>query len=576
MGEYMRDDQFSREYMRHLIDEVLSGRMTRRQLLVRASVLGLSASAVGSLLAACGSSTSPSAIATASNTPKAGGTMVFAWDSEPQSLDPAIGWNLIDVQIIRALFEGLYTYVPKPGEAGTELIPNIAAAMPAITNGGKTYTIRIKPGVMFQAPVSREVTAEDFKYSFERMMKLPTAPGTYFYTNIVGATDYQQGKAAHVSGYRAFDRSTIQVDLITPNLAFTKSLMDFCDVVPREWVEKWGSTGFGRHPLGTGPFVFDHWTPAQEIVLKRNSNYRDASHIWLDGMRFELADDPQTAFLKLQRGEVDVLGNNVPPGSVVQVMNSATWKPYVYQEPVIGTIYLFLNGQFPPLNNVKVRQAISWAIDRDKLVKLLNGQAQALYQVYPPGMPGYQADKKWYGYDPEKAKQLLAEAGFANGFKTTLYTDNVDPYPTLFQSMQNDLANVGVKADLKITSNATFFSLSSTANRCAMGRELWFMDFPDPSDWIMSLFVKAAAVTGGQDNAFWWSPVLEKMVTQAQAMTDPQARLALYEQMQAYIMDQAPYVTLYAPVMTTMCSKRVGGFYLHEVFTYDPAHYWIT
>jgi ABC-type transport system substrate-binding protein len=429
---------------------------------------------------------------------------------------------------------------------------------------------------MFQPPLSREVTAEDFKYSFERMMKLPTAPGTYFYTNIVvGAAAYQQGKTAHVSGYKALDQHTIEFDLVKPNLAFTKSLMEFCDVVPKEWVEKWGNKDFGRHPLGTGPFMFDHWTPGQEIVLKRNPNYRDASHVWLDGIKFELSDNPQTAFLKLQRGEVDVLGNNVPPGNVVQVMNDPSWKPYVYQEPMIGTIYLFLNGQFPPLDNVKVRQAISWAINRDKLVKLLSGQAQALYQVYPPGMPGYQADKKWYGYDPAKAKQLLAAAGYPNGFKTTLYTDNVDPYPKLFQSIQNDLATVGIKADLKITNNATFFTLSSTANTCAIGRELWYMDYPDPSDWIIPLFTKAAAVTGAQDNAFWWSPVIEKMVKKAQAMTDAQARLALYEQMQAYIMGQAPYVTLYSPVMTTMVSKRVGGFYLHEAFTYDPVHYWI-
>jgi ABC-type transport system substrate-binding protein len=242
---------------------------------------------------------------------------------------------------------------------------------------------------------------------------------------------------------------------------------------------------------------------------------------------------------------------------------------------VIGTIYLFLNVQFPPLDNVAVRQAISWAIDRDKLVKLLAGEAQPLYQVYPPGMPGYQADKKWYGYDPAKAKQLLAQAGFANGFKTTLYTDNVDPYPKLFQSIQNDLAQVGIKADLKTMSNSTFATLAATPHSEAIGRYLWYMDFPDPSDWISPLFSKAAAVAEGTNNSFWSSPTLEAMIVQAQAMTDPAARLAKYDEMQAYIMSQAPYVTLYSPVMTTMCSKRVRGFYLHEVYTYDPVNYWI-
>jgi len=218
-----------------------------------------------------------------------------------------------------------------------------------------------------------EVTAEDFKYSFERMMRLPNAPGTYFYTGVVGADAFQKGKAAHVAGYKALDKYTIQIDLEQPDLAFLNALtVDFCDPIPKEWVAKWGSK-VGRHPLGTGPFVFDRWTPGQEIVLSRNPNYRDAAHVWLDGIKFELTDSAQSAFLKLQLGDVDVLGNNVPPANVVSVSNSPEWKPYVYREPVIGTIYLFLNVQFPPLDNVTVRQAISWAIDRDKLAKLLTG-----------------------------------------------------------------------------------------------------------------------------------------------------------------------------------------------------------
>ena len=571
------DTQFQYDYAGHLVRESLAGRLTRRELLVRAGVVGLSATLLGQVLAACGGSSSSgtSTSSATGGTPKKGGTLVFAWDSEPATLDPAIAWNLVDWQVEHAVFESLYKYAAKPGVAGTVLEPCMAEALPVLSNGGTRYTIKLKPGLLFQPPVSREVVADDFKYSFERMMRLPNAPGTYFYTGVVGATAYQAGKAAHVAGYKVLDKYTIQIDLEQPDLAFLNALtVDFCDPIPKEWVAKWGSK-VGRHPLGTGPFVFESWTPGQEIVLARNPNYHDAAHVWLDGIKFELTDNAQSAFLKLQLGDVDVLGNNVPPANVVSVSTNPEWKPYVYREPVIGTIYLFLNVQFPPLDNVTVRQAISWAIDREKLAKLLTGEAQPLYQVYPPGMPGYQADKKWYGYDPAKAKQLLSQAGFPNGFKTTLYTDNVDPYPKLFQSIQNDLTQVGIKADLKTMSNATFASLVATPHSAAIGRYLWYMDFPDPSDWISPLFSKAAAVAEGTNNSFWWSPKLEAMVAQAQAMTDPAARIAKYDEMQAYIMDQAPYVTLYSPIMTTMCSKRVRGFYLHEVYTYDPVKYWI-
>ncbi len=278
---------------------------------------------------------------------------MFAWDSEPASLDPAIAWNLVDWQVEHAVFENLYKYAPQPGVAGTTLEPSMAVAMPVMSNGGKTYTIKLKPGILFQPPVNREVTADDFKYSFERMMRLPNAPGTYFYTNVVGATDYQAGKATHIAGYKALDRYTIQIDLEQPDLAFLNALtVDFTDPIPKEWVAKWGNRQVARHPLGTGPFMFESWTPGQEIVLTRNPNYRDAANVWLDGIKFELNDTTQSAFLKLQRGDVDVLGNNVPPANVLPGHEQSRVEALRLREPVIGTIYLFLNVQFPPLDNV--------------------------------------------------------------------------------------------------------------------------------------------------------------------------------------------------------------------------------
>jgi oligopeptide transport system substrate-binding protein len=227
-----------------------------------------------------------------------------------------------------------------------------------------------------------------------------------------------------------------------------------------------------------------------------------------------------------------------------------------------------------PFDNLKVRQAISWAIDRDKIVKLQAGQATALWQLYPAGMPGHVEGKKWYGYDPQKAKQLLAEAGFPNGFKTTYYTDNVDPNPKLAQSVQADLAAIGIKADIKLVSNNTFYELQSTPGKLPMGSFAWWMDFPDPVDWVIPLFSKSNAVKGGMNSSFWWDPKVEQMLVEAQAMTDPNARIAKYQEIQEYILSQAPYATVYAPNETTMCSDTLGGFYLHPVYELDPEDYW--
>ena len=199
----------------------------------------------------------------------------------------------------------------------------------------------------------------------------------------------------------------------------------------------------------------------------------------------------------------------------------------------------------PPFDNPKVREAIAWAVDRDNLVKLQGGQAQALYQFYPPGMPGHVEGKEYYGYDPEKAKALLAEAGFPDGFETMLYTDNVDPNPKLMQSVQADLKAIGIEADLKTMSNDTFYNQQSTPNTLTMGSFSWWMDFPDPSDWIGPLFSKASAVPGGMNSSFWWSQELEDAYVAAQAMTDPKARIDAYSAMQDIIAADTAYAPLY-------------------------------
>jgi len=532
-------------------------------------------------LAACGGSsgggsTSPSS---SSDQPKQGGTLTLSYLTEPSSLDPAIAWNVIDWQIEHDIYQGFLRYAPKSGEAGTQLIPALATEVPSAANGGisadgKTYTFHLRKGVKFQPPVSREVTAADFKYSFERMMGSPRAPATSFYMGVVGADQFVAHKATEISGFKVVDDYTVQITLKSPDLSFLNAItMDFCDAVPKEWVDKWGKQ-FNRHPLGTGPFVFQKWTPGREIVLTRNPDYWEQGKPYLDGIDYQLSFNPSTALLKLERGEVDVLGDGLPTADLVRVQNDPKLKQQIFSQPLVAISYMFMNVQMKPFDNVKVRQALSWAIDRDKLVKLQGGQAMSLWQFYPKGMPGYQDGKVYYGYDPAKAKQLLADAGYPNGFKTMLYTDNVDPDPKLWTSVQADLAAVGVQAELKTMSNNSYYTQQGMPKTLTAGSFGWWMDFPDPSDWIAPLFGKASAVEGGMNSSFWWSPQLETMFVQAQKMTDAQARIDKFTAMQEYIATQAPYVPCYQPIQTTMCTETTGGFYLHPVYQIDPTQYW--
>ena len=534
-------------------------------------------------LAACGGSSSTStggsSAAATTGTPKSGGTLTLSYMTEPSTLDPAIAYNVIDWNVEHDIFQSFFRYEPKPGDAGTALIPALATEVPSVANGGlsadgRTITIHLRPGVKFQPPVNRLVTAQDFKYTFERMMSSPLSPGTGFYTNVVGAQAFMDKKAKTITGFKVVDPSTIQISLNQPDLSFLNALtMEFTDVLPKEWVAKWGKQ-VNRHPLGTGPFMFDHWTPGQEIVLKKNPNYWETGKPYLDEIDYKLSYNPSTALLKLQSGQVDALGDGVPPADLVRVRVSPQWKPYVFQQQLIAISYVLMNVHMKPFDNLKVRQAVSWAINRDKVVKLLGGQAAALWQLYPPGLPGHEPGKKYYGYDPAKAKALLAQAGYPNGFKTTYYTDNVDPDPKIAQSIQADLQAIGINAAVKTVSNDTYYALQGEPGKVPMGSFGWWMDFPDPVDWFVPLFSKSAAVPGGMNSSFWWSPTAEKMFAEAQAITDPAARLAKFGELQAYILSQAPYASVYAPMQTTMCSTTTGGFYLHPVYQLDPSNYW--
>jgi ABC-type transport system substrate-binding protein len=552
----------------------------------RRTVLSVVAAAFlsAALLAAagCGGS-SPAPSGSAGGTPVRGGTLTVSYQGDPQYLDPALDWEGNGWSIEHCMYNTLLTYSSGSGSEGTKLVPDMASAMPTVTNGGKTYTFHLRPGIKFAPPVNREVTAADFKYSFERMMSPnthPVPPGTEFYMSVVGAKDFNDGKTQAISGFKVLDKYTIEIDLEHPDATLLSAMtMSFTDVVAKEWVQKWGNQ-FTRHPLGTGPYMLDHWTPGQEILLVRNPNWHDwrgHPEAWVDSVDIRLSINPTIALLRLKRGQNDLLGDYIAPSDHYAVTHDPVWSEQVVEEPAIAIDYLFMNAQMKPFDNVKVRQAIAWAIDRNKIIKLISGAGAPLNQIYPAGLPGHVdgAAGNFYGYDPAKAKQLLAAAGFPNGFSVTIYSHNVDPWPKIIQSIQNDLNQIGIKAGVKVLDRGTYWTLIGTPGKVAIGLQDDWQDFPDPADFIVSIFTKSGAVEGGLNPSFWWDAKVEAQVAASFAMSDQAKRLALFVEIQKEIMDQAPGVPLYQPNVNTVFSRRLHGVYLHPVWIFDFLDYWI-
>jgi ABC-type transport system substrate-binding protein len=544
-----------------------------RKLLILVVTTG-SVALLACLLAGCGSgggSASPSS--TSSAHPTRGGVLAISYQDEPGTLDPALDWD-DGWTAVYSLFSNFLRFKSGPGIQGTTLIPDLAQSLPEVSADGLVYTFTLKPGLKFAPPVGREITASDFKYSFERMMRMPMAPATYFYTGIAGAQDFMDGKAKHVSGYEVVDPSTVQIHLTQADPAIVYALsLPFCAVVPHEWVAKWGKQ-FGRHPLGSGPFMFDSWQSGQKLSISRNPNYWNASKTWLDEVDFKYSISPSLAVMKLQTGDVDVLGDSIPTADLPRLLADPQWKTQVAQEPVLEFIWTFMDVNAKPFDDLRVRQAVAWAINRERIVKLLGGSAKVLDQVYPEGMPGHEQGATYYGYDPAKAKALLADAGYADGFTVTFWTHNVDPFPKIAQSVQNDLRQVGIQAKLRAVDQSTYWTLMGQPGKMAMGLGDWGSDFPDPSDTIKPLFTKATASGGSFNASGWWSPEVESLLAKADATTDGAARLALYTQMQQVIMKDAPVVPLYQPIKTSMFAKDVHGFYINVRSLLSPVDYW--
>jgi peptide/nickel transport system substrate-binding protein/oligopeptide transport system substrate-binding protein len=226
-----------------------------------------------------------------------------------------------------------------------------------------------------------------------------------------------------------------------------------------------------------------------------------------------------------------------------------------------------------PLSKVAVRQALNYAIDKDNILKLVHGTGVRAECILPPDMPGYDPNCHPYSFDQAKAKQMLADAGYPNGFESTLYTDTTDPDPQIAQALQQDLAAVGVKVNIVTEEFATFLDRIYTPHKAPMGYVGWFQDYPDPSDFFDPLLSCQAAVQGGANPSLYCNKAVDAIMAQARGETDSAKRLLMYQDIQNKIMAEAPWVPLRHQVWFTLVSTRVATFSLHPVWLYDLRSY---
>ena len=500
---------------------------------------------------------------------KQGGDMIVTYKDDVSTLDPAIGYDWQNWSMIKALFNGLMDY-----EAGTyNLEPDLAKSF-TISPDGKIYTFKLREDVKFHN--GRKLTAEDIKFSIERAINPKTqSPGQGFFWSIKGFDEMVAGKTTQLSGMTVIDPYTLKIELSRPDATFLHVMaINFAFAVPKEEVEKYGQD-FGKHPVGTGAFKMKEWKLGQRVVYERNSDYYKTGLPRLDKIVFEVGQEPTVALLRLQRGEVDILGDGIPPARFLQVKNDPKNADLIIEGGQLHTGYVSMNVRVKPFDNKKVRQAVNMAINKDRVCKIINNRAVPANQPLPPAMPGYDKNYKGYAFDPAKAKALMAEAGFPDGFTTELYANNTDPNPRIAQAIQRDLAEIGIKAEIKTLAQSTVIAAGGEEDQAPMiwsGGMAWIADFPDPSNFYGPILGCGGAVKGGWNWAWYCNDKLDALAAKADAMSDPAMKAEredLWRSIFVQLMDDAPWAPVFNEQRFTMRAARLGG--PDEIFV-DPVH----
>ena len=484
-----------------------------------------------------------------------GGSIVITYKDDVATLDPAIGYDWQNWSMIKSIFDGLMDYVP----GTTELRPGLAESY-EISEDGLVYTFKLRAGVKFHN--GREMTAEDVKYSLDRMTNPATqSPGAGFFGSIAG---FDAAGDGGLSGVEVIDPATVKITLSRPDATFLHVLaLNFASVVPKEVVEEFGAD-FGKHPVGTGAYKMTDWTLGQKLVFEKNADYWIAGVPYLDQIVFEVGQEPIVALLRLQNGEVDVPGDGIPPAKFTEVMADPAQAARVVQGGQLHTGYITLNVTTPPFDKVEVRQAVNMAINKDRVVQIINGRAVPANQPLPPTMPGYTKDYQGYAYDVDGAKKLLADAGLADGFETDLYVMNTDPNPRIAQAIQQDLSAIGIKANIQSLAQANVIEAggAGTAPMIWSGGMGWIADFPDPSNFYGPILGCSGAEAGGWNWSKYCNEALDAKAIAADSMFDPakaDERLKLWSDVYMGVMADAPWVPVFNEERYTMKSERMGG-----------------
>jgi peptide/nickel transport system substrate-binding protein len=518
-------------------------------------------------LAACGSDSS------SSGGGKEGGILNATYASFPDYMDPQLSYTAEGWTAMGEVYIPLLTYKHAEGVEGSQVVPGLAKEMPKIGNGGKTYTLTLRPGLKYSD--GTPVKASDFPYAIERLFKVNSG-GSPFYTSIVGAEKFAETKSGGIPGIKANDKTgQIVIDLIKPRGTFTNELaLMFAAPVPAGTPNEDLSAD---PPPGTGPYMIVNSQPGRGWEYERNPQWAKANskampeyptgHI--DGAKVTIVRNPQTQVNDIEQGRYDWMQNPPPSDRYAEVKSKYEGTQFKVQS-TISTYYFWMNTTKPPFDDLKVREAINHAVDPAALERIYAGQIKGTQQILPPGMPGYKKFEP-YPHDMAEAKAMIREANPAD-MDITVWTDTESPNNEAGEYYEGVLKELGFNTKLKIINADNYFTVIGNASTPDLdtGWSDWFQDYPHPNDFFQPLLSGESILQTNNGNfANIDDPELNKEITKrSEEQLGPEQEVAYSELDQKY-MEQAPW----APYGTRTLSTFVAEDINLDSIIYNPTFF---
>ncbi|MCC6268102.1 MAG: peptide ABC transporter substrate-binding protein [Dehalococcoidia bacterium] len=477
-----------------------------------------------------------------------GKSLIVPGDDPSSVLDPIQVADVSTAEYVVEIFGGLVTLDPD-----LKVQPDIAKEWTS-SNGGKTYTFKLRDNVVFHSGTAKRVTANDFKYSIERAADPANASPTVlaYLGNIVGLKDRFQNKASSVTGVKVIDETTVQIDLVEPSDFFLSELTyPVAYVVDKEQIEG-NARNWTQKPRGTGPFQLKEFKPAEKIVLAKNDRYH-LGVAKLDEVVFELAGG--SILTRYENNEIHIGG--FPATQLDSIKSGQNPLSDDYREiPEMAVFYFTLNPQKAPFDDPKVRQAFAMSFDRQNINTVLLYDAYRVADGFmPPETPGYSESIKSYSYDPVKAKQLLQESRYAGKLPRIVltYSGSGSAAPDLLVAIQKGWSdNLGVEIELQAVDSSAFLR-EQRKGQFQMQSDGWAADYPDPEDFLGKLFASDSSL----NYARYKNDEVDALLKQARIETDRTKRFDLYRQAEQKIIDDATVIPTFWPVTHTLVKSCV-------------------